>query len=76
MSHTETYGFESDYPERLGEMRDRSFEKQRYHASGLKLVVAALLGHESLDTVMVYTRPSQHDLEKAVRKASGEILAV
>jgi len=36
--------------------------------------VAALLGHESLDTVMIYTRPSQQDLERAVRKASGEIL--
>ncbi|KKN21378.1 hypothetical protein LCGC14_0925950 [marine sediment metagenome] len=36
--------------------------------------VATLLGHESLDTVMVYTRPSQQDLEKAVRKAAGEIL--
>jgi site-specific recombinase XerD len=36
--------------------------------------VAALLGHESLDTVMIYTKPSQGDLEKAVRKAAGEIL--
>lgn len=36
--------------------------------------VATLLGHESLDTVMVYTRPSRQDLEKAVRKAAGEIL--
>jgi site-specific recombinase XerD len=36
--------------------------------------VAALLGHESLDTVMVYTKPSQGDLEKAVRKAAGELL--
>ena len=36
--------------------------------------VATLLGHESLDTVMVCTRPSQQDLEKAVRKAAGEIL--
>jgi integrase/recombinase XerC len=36
--------------------------------------VAALLGHESLDTVMIYTKPSPGDLEKAVRKAAGEIL--
>jgi hypothetical protein len=36
--------------------------------------VAALLGHESLDTVMIYTKPSHGDLEKAVRKAAGEIL--
>ena len=36
--------------------------------------VAALLGHETLDTVMIYTRPSQDDLEKAVRKAAGEVV--
>jgi hypothetical protein len=36
--------------------------------------VAALLGHESLDTVLIYTKPSQGDLEKAVRKAAGEIV--
>jgi TnpA family transposase len=28
---------------RLGEMRDRSFENQRYRASGLTLVVAAII---------------------------------
>ena len=28
---------------RLGEIRDRSFENQRYHASGLNLVVAAIV---------------------------------
>jgi site-specific recombinase XerD len=36
--------------------------------------VAALWGHESLDTVMIYTKPSHGDLEKAVRKTAGEIL--
>ena len=29
---------------RLGEIRDRSFEQQRYRASGLNLVIAATLG--------------------------------
>ena len=35
--------------------------------------VATLLGHESIDTVKIYTTPSRRDLEKAVRRASGEI---
>jgi hypothetical protein len=35
--------------------------------------VAALLGQERLDTVMIYTKPSQGDLEKAVRKAACEL---
>ncbi len=35
--------------------------------------VAILLGHESLDTTKVYTKPSRRDLERAVRKAAGEI---
>jgi integrase/recombinase XerC len=36
--------------------------------------VATLLGHESLDTTRVYTQPSERDLEKAVRRAAGEIV--
>jgi integrase/recombinase XerC len=36
--------------------------------------VAILLGHESLDTTRVYTQPSERDLERAVRRASGEIV--
>jgi integrase/recombinase XerC len=35
--------------------------------------VAALMGHSSLDTTKVYTRPSRQDLERAVRKGAGEV---
>jgi len=36
--------------------------------------VATLLGHESLDTTRVYTKPSEKDLEQAVRRAAGEVV--
>jgi site-specific recombinase XerD len=36
-------------------------------------IVAALLGHESLETTRIYTLPSQQDLERAVRSAAGEL---
>ena len=36
--------------------------------------VATPLGHESLDTTRIYTQPSERDLERAVRRAAGEIV--
>lgn len=36
--------------------------------------VATLLGHDSIETVRIYITPSEKDLEKAVRRASGEIV--
>ncbi len=35
--------------------------------------VAILLGHESLDTTRIYTKPSHRELERAVRRAAGEV---
>ena len=50
-----------------------SFAKNLVDAGTPLDQVATLLGHESLDTTRVYTRPSQGDLERAVRRAAGEI---
>ena len=36
--------------------------------------VATLLGHESLDTTRIYVQPSERDLERAVRRAAGEVV--
>ena len=34
--------------------------------------VAALLGHENLNTTRIYTTPSVHDLTEAVERLEGE----
>ncbi len=34
--------------------------------------VAALLGHENLNTTCIYTTPPVHDLTKAVERLEGE----
>ena len=36
--------------------------------------LATLLGHESLDTTRIYVQPSEKDLERAVRRAAGEVV--
>jgi site-specific recombinase XerD len=45
-----------------------SFAKNLVDAGTPLDQVATLLGHESLNTTRVYTRPSQGDLERAVRR--------
>jgi integrase/recombinase XerC len=50
-----------------------SFAKNLVNAGTPLDQVATLLGHESLDTTRVYTRPSRQDLERSVRRAAGEI---
>jgi site-specific recombinase XerD len=44
---------------------------QRYlkHNPGQLVELAALLGHESLDTTALYTRPTAEQLEASVEKA-------
>ena len=36
--------------------------------------VEMLLGHESLDSTRIYSRPSERNLDPAVRRAAGEII--
>ena len=50
-----------------------SFAKNLVDASTSLDQVATLLGHESLDTTRVYTKPSRQDLERSVRRAGGEL---
>jgi integrase/recombinase XerC len=49
-----------------------SFAKNLVDAGTPLDQVAILLGHESLNTTRVYTKPSRQDLERAVRHAAGE----
>ena len=51
-----------------------SFAKNLVDASTPLDQIATLLGHESLDTTRIYTQPSERDLERAVRRAAGEII--
>jgi len=50
-----------------------SFAKNLVDADVSLDQVATLLGHESVNTVRIYTRPCQEDLVRAVRRASGEV---
>ena len=46
-----------------------AFAKNLIDAGRPLTVVAALMGHESLDTLAIYTRPSRKDLQRAVGEA-------
>jgi integrase/recombinase XerD len=49
-----------------------SFGKHTLDAGGDLVSVAALLGHQRLETTAIYTTPSQRDLEKAVDRLVSE----
>lgn len=68
------YAYQARIPDVTPHTLRHTFGKNLVDAGISLEQVAALLGHESLDTVMIYTKPSPGDLEKAVRKAAGEIL--
>jgi hypothetical protein len=54
----------------LGELRDRSFENQRYRASGLNLVVAAIVLWNT-----VYLGRAVHALREQGRSVDEKLLA-
>ena len=43
-----------------------TFAKNLIDAGKPLTVVAALMGHETLDTLAIYTRPSREDLQRAI----------
>jgi site-specific recombinase XerD len=45
-----------------------SFAKQILNAGEDLATVSRLLGHERLETAAIYTQPTAHDLEEAVRR--------
>ena len=66
------YAYQAKLEECTAHTLRHTFAKNLVDASTPLDQVATLLGHESLDTTRVYTRPSKRDLERAVRRAAGE----
>ena len=50
-----------------------TFGTRQVRSKGIDLVtVVAMMGHESLDTTAIYTRPSQEDMAHALEKLAVE----
>ena len=64
------YAYQARLPDVTPHTLRHTFGKNLVDAGISLEQVAALLGHESLDTVIIYTKPSHGDLEKA----AGELL--
>jgi len=67
------YAFQARLEDVTSHTLRHRFAKNLVEASTPLDQVAILLGHESLDTTRIYTRPSERDLEQAVRLAAEEI---
>lgn len=67
------YAYHAQLPDCTAHTLRHTFAKNLVDAGTPLDQVATLLGHESLDTTRIYTKPSQADLERAVRRASGEL---
>ena len=68
------YAYQARFEDVTAHSLRHSFAKNLVDASTPLDQVATLLGHESLDTTRIYTQPSERDLERAVRRAAGEIV--
>ena len=55
---------------RLGEMRDRSFDNQRYRASGLNLVIAAIVLWNTvyLERIIQHLQDNSHSVNESLLK--------
>jgi integrase/recombinase XerC len=64
------------YQSKIGELHPHTlrhtFAKNLLEAGEDLGTIAVLLGHENINTTVVYTRPTQEDLEKAVERLSDD----
>jgi len=66
------YAYQSRQEDVIAHTLRHSFAKNLVDAGTPMDQFATLLGHESLDTTRIYTRPSERDLKWAVGNAAGE----